>query len=161
MVKFNIKFQDILVIFCLAVFFYLVSNTVNSYSESIDTQVREISLHLMCPVCSGQSVSESNAQLAKDMRATIRKQLEEGKSKEQILGYFVSRYGESILSSPPPKGFNILIWILPTFGIIIFGLLLGNFIYKSKAQKKTKAVKEGINDSEFSGIEDDLKKYDL
>ena len=77
----------------------------------------------MCPVCSGQSVSESNAQLAIDMRTTIRKQLEEGKTKDEILQYFVARYGETILSSPPAKGFNILIWLLPTLGIILFGLI--------------------------------------
>jgi cytochrome c-type biogenesis protein CcmH len=115
----------------------------------------------MCPVCSGQSVAESNAQLAKDMRTAIRKQLEQGKTKDEILQYFVNRYGETVLSSPPARGFNLLIWLLPTLGIILFGLILGNFVYKSKLQNKNKVIRDGINDSEFSDIEDDLKKYDL
>ena len=63
MVKFIIKIHYIFIISSLAVSFYLASNTVNSFSEPIDVQVRDISSHLMCPVCSGQSVAESNAQL--------------------------------------------------------------------------------------------------
>lgn len=161
MVKFIIKIKYISVISCLAVSFYLASNSFNSFSESIDVQVREISLHLMCPVCSGQSVAESNAQLAKDMRTAIRKQLEQGKTKNEILQYFVNRYGETVLSSPPARGFNLIIWLLPTLGIILFGLILGNFVYKSKLQNKNKVIRDGINDSEFSDIENDLKKYDL
>jgi len=161
MANITIKNQNIFIISIPLILFFLFSNITNSLSESIDNEVRNISIYLMCPVCSGQSVSESNSQLAKDMRSTIRKQLEQGKSKEDILNYFVSRYGESILSSPPVRGFNILIWILPTLGIILFGLILGNFVYKSKNQIKDKLNKDDINDSEFNKIENDLKKYDL
>ena len=54
----------------------------------------------MCPVCEGQSVAESNAQLARDMRAVIKTKLLEGNTKEEIMDYFVSSYGETILASP-------------------------------------------------------------
>jgi cytochrome c-type biogenesis protein CcmH len=161
MAKFTFKNQSLFIISAFIFSLHLVSSTLNSFSESIDNQVMEISSQLMCPVCMGQSVSESNAQLAKDMRTTIRKQLEQGKTKNEILQYFVNRYGETILSSPPARGFNILIWVLPTLGIILFGLILGNFVYRSKVQNKNKLIKDGINDSEFTDIEYDLKKYDL
>lgn len=157
----NINYKSIFIILFFIVTTHLITYPTNCYSESIDQQVRDISSELMCPVCSGQSVSESNAQLAKDMRATIKRQLEQGKSKEQILSYFVDRYGETVLSSPPAKGFNIIIWIIPTFGILIVGLILGTFVYKSKIQSKTKTKDEGLQNSEFNDIENELKNYDL
>lgn len=158
----QLKINNLLKSTYILIILFLFSYTAIAYSQQaddIDNQIREISNHLMCPVCSGQSVSESNAQLAKDMRLTIRQQLEDGKSKEQILAYFVERYGENILSSPPAKGFNILIWILPIAGIIIIGFILGNYLYKSKKDKSNQ-VKEGYDDSKFKNIEDELKDFD-
>ncbi|MEE9215237.1 MAG: cytochrome c-type biogenesis protein CcmH, partial [Thermodesulfobacteriota bacterium] len=85
----------------LITFFIIAAVLDASAAKSIDDQVKEISYLLMCPVCQGQSVGESNSNLAHDMRDIIRKQLDEGKSKEEILAYFVNSYGESILASPP------------------------------------------------------------
>ncbi len=147
---------------CILLILFILSYPITSYSQqtdNIDNQIRDISNHLMCPVCSGQSVAESNAQLAKDMRLTIRQQLEEGKNKEQILAYFVDRYGENILSSPPAKGFNILIWVLPTAGLILIGFILGNYLYKSK-KENINPIKDNMDHSEYKNIEEELKKYD-
>lgn len=147
-----------LLLFTITIYYISVSNI---FSTTLDDQVRYISGMLMCPVCQGQSVSESNSQLAKDMRTTIRTQLQQGRNKDEILKYFVSRYGDTILASPPPRGINLLIWIMPIMGIIFIGILLGNFIYKKGKLK--------INNSNFatydkthkySHIEEDLKKYD-
>ena len=74
-------------------------------AETLEDRIAEISGELMCPVCEGQSVAESNAQLARDMRAVIKTKLLEGNTKEEIIDYFVSSYGETILASPPPRGF--------------------------------------------------------
>lgn len=73
----------------------------------------------MCPVCEGQSVAESNSQLARDMRALVRKQLEEGKTGEEIVAYFVSSYGETILAAPRPRGFAAVLWVLPVLSVLI------------------------------------------
>ena len=100
----------------------LITEINNSISENIDDQVSEISYLLMCPVCQGQSVGESNSDLAKDMRSIIRKKVQEGESQEEIISYFVNRYGDSILGSPPAKGVNWLLWLLPLFSLILGGL---------------------------------------
>lgn len=102
--------------------------------EGIDDQVTSIANLLMCPVCQGQSVGESNSNLANDMRDIIRKQLEEGKSQEEILAYFVSSYGESILASPPPKGINWLLWLLPGAGIIVGGIIITMFLFRAQKE---------------------------
>jgi cytochrome c-type biogenesis protein CcmH len=114
----------------------------SSTADPIDEQVREISYLLMCPVCQGQTVEESNSPLANDMRSMIRKKLQQGESKEEIIAYFVDRYGETILGAPPARGTNWVLWLLPAFAVLVGGFGLGIFIYKSKREKSFKFKKE-------------------
>ena len=94
-----IKLQISKFIILLALFFFSIFN-IFSYSESIDKQVSDISNELLCPVCRGQTGAESNSDLANDFRDIIKTKLKEGQTKEEILNYFTSRYGDSVLSSP-------------------------------------------------------------
>ncbi|MDA2918101.1 cytochrome c-type biogenesis protein CcmH [Desulfobacterota bacterium AH_259_B03_O07] len=140
----------------------LITGINNSISENIDDQVSEISSLLMCPVCQGQSVAESNSDLAKDMRSIIRKKVQEGESQEEIISYFVNRYGDSILGSPPAKGVNWLLWLLPLFSLIFGGLGMGLFIYRSREtrirNKNLSDEKSIPNETEyFDKIDKDLK----
>jgi len=133
--------------------------------KSIDDQTKEISYLLMCPVCQGQSVGESNSNLAHDMRDIIRKQLEQGKSKEEILTYFVNSYGESILASPPPKGINWLLWLLPGVGIILGGVVITLFLFKAQREDKNEDSKEiktqpKMDNEYLNRIEEELKDND-
>ena len=136
-----------------------------SAAKSIDDQVKEIAYLLMCPVCQGQSVEESNSNLAHDMRDIIRKQLEEGKSKEEILAYFVNSYGESILASPPPKGINWLLWLLPGVAIVFGGLGIILFLYKSQSNKNddkhtSENTRPEVDNDYIKRIEEELEKGD-
>ena len=103
---------------------------------TIEDQVAEISGELMCPVCEGQSVAESNAQLARDMRAVIKTKLLEGNTKEEIMDYFVSSYGETILASPPPKGFSVILWLLPVLSVLIGAAIILRTIHSYRAEEK-------------------------
>ncbi|HXG31158.1 MAG TPA: cytochrome c-type biogenesis protein [Thermodesulfobacteriota bacterium] len=116
--------------------------TSDSPAETIDDRVSEVSNLLMCPVCQGQTVKESNSQLAKDMRAIIKKKLEEGKSKEEIIAYFVDRYGETILAAPPAKGTNWILWLLPAFTLLAGGIAIVLFLYWSKGEESEKMGKK-------------------
>jgi cytochrome c-type biogenesis protein CcmH len=134
-----------------------------STAESLDDRVNEVAHLLMCPVCQGQSVAESNSNLAQDMRQIIRKQLEEGKSKEEVIAYFVNRYGETILASPPPRGVNWLLWLLPGLAIVFGGLGIGIYLYKSQSGKNSagsgKRAQKTAADSDYMlKIDEELKK---
>jgi cytochrome c-type biogenesis protein CcmH len=135
-----------------------------SQAEGLDDRVNEIAHLLMCPVCQGQSVAESNSNLAQDMRQIIRKQLEEGKSKDEVIAYFVSRYGETILASPPPRGVNWLLWVLPGLAIIFGGFGIAIYLYKSQSGKKStgdsgKRTETTAADSDYLlKIDEELKK---
>lgn len=68
---------------------------------------------LMCPICDGQTIDQSHAQIATDMKVIVRQKIAEGESNEQIRDYFVARYGEIVLASPDASGFNLLVWLMP------------------------------------------------
>src|SRR5579859_4075043 len=91
--------------------------------ESLDQRVHDVASQLKCPVCQGESVADSPSTISQQMRAVIRQQLQQGQSEQQIIQYFVSRYGSSILWSPPKQGFTILAWIIP-IAILLCGALL-------------------------------------
>jgi cytochrome c-type biogenesis protein CcmH len=89
-------------------------------AEELEAHVREIALQLRCPVCQGLSIGDSPSELANEMRAHIREQLQQGKTPTQVLDYFAQRYGEWILLAPPKRGFNLIIWVLP-FALLPIG----------------------------------------
>ena len=92
-------------------------------TADLEAHVREIALQLRCPVCQGLSVGDSPSELANEMRALIREQLQQGKTPAQVLDYFAQRYGEWILLAPPKRGFNLIIWVLP-FALLPIGAVV-------------------------------------
>lgn len=92
--------------------------------EELTAQVREVAKTLRCAVCQSESVWESNAELANQMREIIREKIKMGQSPDQIRTYFVSRYGDFILLSPRKGGLNWLLWIGPFALLIVGGTLL-------------------------------------
>lgn len=120
------------IFFALALFF-----APGTGADTFEDRVADISAELMCPVCEGQSVAESNSQLARDMRALVRKQLEEGKTREEIIGFFVSSYGETILAAPPPRGFAAVLWALPVLSVLIGAAIILHFVrsYRTRERK--------------------------
>jgi cytochrome c-type biogenesis protein CcmH len=78
-----------------------------------DQRVKNLSEKLRCLVCQNQSLADSNAELAEDLRKQVRAQVAAGKSDEQVLGYMVERYGDFVLYEPPFKASTVLLWIGP------------------------------------------------
>ena len=93
--------------------------------RTLDQQVYDVGLQLKCPVCQGESVADSSAAIAQQMRQVIRQRLQEGQSEQQVLQYFEARYGKQILLAPPRQGFDWLAWLVPV-AMLLLGLgLLG------------------------------------
>lgn len=82
-------------------------------TRSTADRVHEIAAGLRCPVCRDLSVADSPAPLAQQMRDTIAKGLEAGRTPDQIRDEFVAAYGESVLLAPPHKGIGLVAWLAP------------------------------------------------
>jgi len=78
----------------------------------------KLSERLRCLVCQNQSIADSNAELATDLRTQIREQIAAGRTDEQIVEYMVNRYGDFVLYDPPFKPVTILLWLGPVLLVI-------------------------------------------
>ncbi len=80
---------------------------------ALEARARVISRDLRCVVCQGQSIDDSNAELAADLRRLVRERLQAGDSDAAVLAYIQSRYGDYVLMSPPVTGRTYLLWVGP------------------------------------------------
>jgi len=84
---------------------------------ALEGRARALSGQLRCMVCQNQSIDDSNAELARDLRLLVRERLTNGDSDEQVIDYVVSRYGEFVLLRPRLRGETLLLWGAP---IVLF-----------------------------------------
>ncbi|MBX9760022.1 MAG: cytochrome c-type biogenesis protein CcmH [Beijerinckiaceae bacterium] len=80
---------------------------------ALEKRARELSAELRCLVCQNQSIDDSSAPLARDLRLVVRERLVAGDSNEQVMTYVVQRYGEFILLRPPFRFGTLLLWLTP------------------------------------------------
>ncbi|MGJ8545179.1 MAG: cytochrome c-type biogenesis protein [Sulfitobacter sp.] len=88
---------------------------------ALEARAREISKGLRCLVCQNESIDESNASLARDLRILLRERLVAGDSDTQAVAYIVDRYGEFVLLNPSLKGANWLLWLAGPGMLILAG----------------------------------------
>jgi cytochrome c-type biogenesis protein CcmH len=99
---------------------------------ALEERAREVSKDLRCVVCQNESIDESNADMARDMRLLVRDRLLEGDSNEEVKQYLVDRYGDYVLLRPPFKPTTYVLWFGPAL-ILIGGVLAVVFTYRRKA----------------------------
>jgi len=86
-----------------------------------EKRLQKLSEELRCLVCQNQTIADSNAELAQDLRREIRGMLKEGKTDKEIIDFMVVRYGDFVLYRPPVKGVTLLLWGGP-IALMLFGL---------------------------------------
>jgi cytochrome c-type biogenesis protein CcmH len=111
--------------------------------------VHEVAAHLRCVVCQNLSVADSPSEMAGQMRAIIRERLAAGESPDAVQRYFVQRYGEWILLSPPRRGFNLLVWVLP-FVVVAAGLAIVAILISRWTRRRRGAAEPVVVDAAMS-----------
>ena len=94
--------------------------------EALEREAQAIDKMLMCPVCPAETIDQAQVEISFQMRAVVRELLAEGRTRQEVLDYFVDRYGADILAAPPKSGTNLVAWILPIVGVAAG--LLGVFL---------------------------------
>ena len=111
---------------------------------ALEARARDISRELRCVVCQSQSIDDSNAPLAKDMRVIVRERLTAGDSDEEVKAFLVARYGDYVLLSPPLQGNTLLLWTTPLLLLVAAGG--GAFVYL-RAMKRRDDESAGPDDA--------------
>ena len=121
----------------------------------LEERARELSKGLRCLVCRNESIDESNAELARDLRLLVRERLVEGDSDAEVIDFVVDRYGEYVLLRPMATGANrILYWAAPA--MLLLSLVLGAFYVRGR-RRPPDAV-EGLSEEEEARLEEILRK---
>src|SRR5713101_7680104 len=131
--------------------------------ETLDQRVHDVASQLKCPVCQGESVADSPAQISQQMRGIIRQQLKAGKSEQEVIQYFRNSCGDQIVWSPPWQGFTLLAWLVPIClmlgGIIVLFFVLRDWRMHSSSSLSL-ATSTLAEESEPSNTDDtDLASY--
>lgn len=101
-----------------------------------DDQVNQVAKQLYCPVCENIPLDTCGTRACEEWRQLIRQKLEEGWTEQQILDYFVQRYGERVLATPRPKGTHVLVYVLPPI-LVVAGVAI---LYQALKQYRREAV---------------------
>ena len=120
---------------CLALFLAVLAfRVVGQEDANLERRVTSLAHELRCLVCQNQTIADSNAALAQDLRNQIREQLKAGKSERDVIDFMVARYGDFVLYRPPFKATTVALWTGP------FVLLaLGAWLLFRRVKKKTPA----------------------
>ena len=115
----------------------------------LESRARAISAELRCMVCQNQSIDDSNAELAKDLRLLVRERLKQGDSDQAVMDYVVSRYGEFVLLKPRVSIRTLVLWGAPATLLVIGGIALVVFARR----RRTVATEAPLSAEEEARLE--------
>lgn len=125
----------------------------------LDALTAQIAAKLRCLVCRGQSVAESSSQLAREMQTEIRTRLGRGETPEDIVDFFVESYGEWILLRPPPRGVNLLVYILPAAAFLIGLVGIGWWLRSRRGASATAETSGRPDEPADDGLDPDDRAW--
>ncbi len=113
----------------------------------LEQRARDLSAGLRCMVCQNQSIDDSDAPLARDLRLLVRERLKEGDSDDKVREFLVSRYGDFILLKPPVRPGTALLWATP-----VVVLLIGGLLARAVLRARAKAAPAPLSEEERAAL---------
>ena len=115
---------------------------------ALEKRVMALESDLRCLVCQNQTIADSNADLAIDLKNQVREKLRKGESEQMIIDYMVARYGDFVLYKPPVKATTLPLWIGPF--ALLFAALVGLYYYI--ARRRRSAPAQALNEEEEARV---------
>ncbi len=119
---------------------------------ALEARAREIGQVLRCPVCQGENIDESNAEVSRDLRLLVRERLLAGDDDTQVIDYITDRYGEYVLFEPEKTGANLVLWFLGPAALIVIGA--GAIVYLRRRSKEGDAKIEALSEDEAKRLQE-------
>ena len=119
---------------------------------ALEERARELSAELRCLVCRNESIDESNAELARDLRLLVRERLVAGDTNAQVMDYIVARYGEYVLLSPQKTGSTLILWLAGPAALLFGGGLA--FVYTRS--RRAAQADQALSDEEQARVREIL-----
>ena len=119
----------------LTVVIVILSLFGGALAADVEDEARQIEGLLMSPCCGSTTLAEHHSGPAQQMKREIRTFLASGRSRQEILDHFVSQHGETILSMPPARGFNLLAYLLPMLALVLGPLVLWRTLRRKRPQE--------------------------
>ena len=113
---------------------------------ALEARAEKLDQQLRCVVCQSQSIAESNAPLAKDLRVLVRERITMGDSDEEVIAYLVERYGDYVLLKPPVQTNTLFLWGFPAIALLLGGI--GGFVFLRSSKTSTPAAAQLSDDDE-------------
>ncbi len=124
----------------------------------LEMRARAISQGLRCLVCQNESIDDSNAGLARDLRLLVRERLMQGDTDDQVVAFIVARYGDFVLLRPPVQVNTIVLWFGPLLVLCIGGVSI--FVFLRKAKQKTAAFAADLTQEERAKVKNIVEQTD-
>ncbi|CCE09837.1 Cytochrome c-type biogenesis protein ccmH precursor (Cytochrome c-type biogenesis protein cycL) [Bradyrhizobium sp. STM 3843] len=121
--------------------------------ERLEGRARVLSQELRCVVCQNQSIDDSNAPLAHDLRVLLRERLLAGDSDRQAVDFIVARYGNFVLLKPPLQWNTVLLWLGPLLALLVAIIGFGRYVRGAAANASAAARTPALNADELKAIE--------
>jgi cytochrome c-type biogenesis protein CcmH len=106
---------------------------------ALEARARALSAHLRCMVCQNQSIDDSDAELARDLRLLVRERIVAGDSDDEVIDYLVARYGEFVLLKPRFSWRNLALWATPVVVLFIGGVAFASYARRRPLSKSAAA----------------------
>ena len=113
----------------------------------LEERARSLSQELRCPVCRNESIDESNATLAQELRIVLRERIVAGDTDQQALDFMVARYGEFVMLRPDARGANLILWLAAP-AMLLIAVIVGWSTIRAK-----RPVDEGLTEAEKAELE--------
>ncbi|HAB74220.1 MULTISPECIES: cytochrome c-type biogenesis protein CcmH [Pantoea] len=117
-------------------------------SVAQEEQYRDLTASLRCPKCQNNSIADSNAMIAADMRLKVYELMKQGQSRQQIIDYMVARYGNFVTYEPPVTPSTLILWVGPALFAVLGGLVI---VLRSR-QRKTRSELDDTDQQRLAAI---------
>jgi cytochrome c-type biogenesis protein CcmH len=127
----------------------------------------ELEGQLMCPICEGETLAQSDAPAAQRIKAYIQQRIDEGATRSEIKRELVEQWGTRILAAPPRHGFDLLAWLLPIVGVLAGALVLGVLAWRWTRVREPEPTPQRwslnghpLDPDEERRLDDELARFD-